>query len=367
MKEKKKGYFGRHSKSSAALVSIAVHAVLIVAAVTFVAFRVSIKEDKKFEPKPVNRPRMKLKKLQVPVKETRRKKPKPKLRKTIVVKRPVKTVDIKMPEMVGVKGGTGYLNAGEGLGGIGFGLDMDLFGGSKGTGNELEGTFFDLKMDPDRRRHKMGNKEYKDALKNFIGSWNLNRLEKRFFKAPKKKFATTFILPRMDANEAPKAYNVDKVVKPKYWAAYYKGMIAAPETGKYRFWGAADDLLIVRVKGDMVLDGTRKGTIITNWKSDDPRSGKFKVSGEEIKIGEWFRLKKGDAVEMEVLIGERPGGLFNCTLLVEQEGVDYPKGKGGRPVLPIFKTKPIPKKIVRQMKIEPGTCSPDGPTFGVMK
>jgi hypothetical protein len=33
-----------------------------------------------------------------------------------------------MPEIVGIKGGTGCMDEG-GLGGIGFGLEIDLFGG----------------------------------------------------------------------------------------------------------------------------------------------------------------------------------------------------------------------------------------------
>ncbi len=367
-KSGKKGYVGKHTKSSALMVSVAIHGILIVMALSFVAVRIYVKEEQTFEAKPVNRPRMKLKQLQVPVDLKKKKTQKPKLRKNIVAKPKMKSIDIKMPEMTGIKGGTGYMDGGGGLGGIGFGLDLDLFGGDKGSGNELEGTFFDLKMNPSRKRHPMNDKLYKQAVKDFIGSWKISRLEDDYFKAPKKKFATMFMLPRMDATEAPKAYGVEKVVKPKYWVAYYTGVISAPETGRYRFWGAADDLLIVRVKNRLVLDGTRKGTVVTNWKSDDPRSNKkFMIQGEQIKIGDWFSLSEGDAVEMEVLVGERPGGLFNCTLLIEQKDKNYPKGKKGMPILPIFKTTAIPKKLIPKMKLEPRTCTTEGPSFGVLK
>ena len=51
------------------------------------------KEDKQFEAKPVSRPKMPMKKLQVPVK-VKQKRPKPRLRKNITVKT---KMDRKMP------------------------------------------------------------------------------------------------------------------------------------------------------------------------------------------------------------------------------------------------------------------------------
>ena len=58
---RKKGFFANHAKSSAALVSLGIHAVLIVIALSFVAVTVIQKEDKAFEAKPVSRPKMRLK------------------------------------------------------------------------------------------------------------------------------------------------------------------------------------------------------------------------------------------------------------------------------------------------------------------
>lgn len=83
----KKRFFLSHKKSSALVVSIAIHAVFIIAALTFVAVQVYVKPEQTFEVKEVKRPTMKLRKLQVPVKE-RKKTQAPKLRKTIVAKPP---------------------------------------------------------------------------------------------------------------------------------------------------------------------------------------------------------------------------------------------------------------------------------------
>ena len=137
----KKAFFTKHAKSSAALVSLGIHAVLIVIALSFVAVTVIQKEDKKFEAKPVNRPKMALKKLQVPVNIKKKKMQKPKLRKRIVVQPKMNTSmpDIKMPEISGVKGGLGGGAAG-GLGGVGsLGFSMpefELFG-VKGRGEKI--------------------------------------------------------------------------------------------------------------------------------------------------------------------------------------------------------------------------------------
>lgn len=59
----KKKFFTSHSKSSAAVISIALHAILLVAALSFVAVTVVVKGEKKFEAKQVNRPKMPPRKL----------------------------------------------------------------------------------------------------------------------------------------------------------------------------------------------------------------------------------------------------------------------------------------------------------------
>jgi hypothetical protein len=127
-----KKFFTRHAKSSAAAISLGIHAVLIVIAVSFVAVSVITKEDQNFEAKKVKRPKMALKKLQVPVNIKKKKVQKPKLRKRLVVQpKLAKVPDIKMPEITGVKGGLGNAADG-GLGGggsLGFNMpEMSLFG-----------------------------------------------------------------------------------------------------------------------------------------------------------------------------------------------------------------------------------------------
>lgn len=133
----KKQYFAKHAKSSAALVSLGIHGVLIVVAISFVAVTVIQREDQSFEQVKVSRPKVPLKKLQVPVTIKKKKAHKPKLRKQIVVKQAVKTPEIKMPEISGVKGGMGAGYGDGGGSGIGFSMPEIDFFGAKGKGEKV--------------------------------------------------------------------------------------------------------------------------------------------------------------------------------------------------------------------------------------
>jgi hypothetical protein len=125
-------FFAKHAKSSAMLVSLVIHLVLIAVAVSFVAVTVINKDDQHFEAKQVNRPKVPLKKLQVPIDIKKKKTPKPRLRKRIVVKPKLeqKIPEIKMPEITGVKGGMS--SAGDkiaGGGSLGFTMpEINIFG-----------------------------------------------------------------------------------------------------------------------------------------------------------------------------------------------------------------------------------------------
>ncbi len=136
----RKRFFASHAKSSAAIISLAIHAIFLVVALTFVAVTVIKKEETKWEAKQVTRPKMTLKRLQVPV-NVKKQAPKPKIRKRIVVKPRVNQnmPDIRMPEVSGVKGGLG--NAGGGgfgaSGSVGFTMpEINIFG-VKGKGEKI--------------------------------------------------------------------------------------------------------------------------------------------------------------------------------------------------------------------------------------
>ena len=157
-KEKKKGFFANHAKSSAMVVSLIVHLILLVVAASFVAVTVVLKNENQFEAPHVPHPKMPLKKLQVPVKMKKRR-PKPKLRKRITVKSRMnqKMPDIKMPEITGVKGGLGAV-AGSSLdsvAGVGFTMPEISVFGVKSRGEKV---FIALDTDAYIMRDEVGGK-----------------------------------------------------------------------------------------------------------------------------------------------------------------------------------------------------------------
>ncbi|VGO20443.1 vWA domain-containing protein [Pontiella sulfatireligans] len=153
----KKRFFAKHAKSSAALISLGIHAVLILVALSFVAVTVIQRDDQKFEAKPVKRPKMAMKKLQVPVNIKKKRVQKPKLRKRIVVQPKMNQTmpDIKMPEISGVKGGIGSAGGAGlgGAGGVGFSMpEIEIFG-VKGKGEKI---FLILDSFPEMMHDRMG-------------------------------------------------------------------------------------------------------------------------------------------------------------------------------------------------------------------
>ena len=430
----KKRFFLKHKKSSALVVTIGLHAVAAVIAISCVVAQALRPAPAVFEATEIERPQPQLKKLKIPVKDNRKQAPKI---HQMLVTRPNTNVSLQMPEMVGVIGGS--FGNGSVLGENMPGFDFDLFGGSGYSGDELIGTFYDLKQDRKRKPTEIAemiasikdpyNSSIQEAacriVRRFVSSGCDERKLKDYFKAPKLKYGTAFMMPPMAAAAAPLAFGVQDDVKPSYWVCHYKGKIAAPESGKFRFCGIGDDLLIVRVGGKIVLDACWPELIgvSTDWESDDPssrmyslngykygkfapslwqniyqqiekkggydggslrlwgsalsqvvypegadRNGAYMKAASRMVIGDWVPLAKGRCVDIDIIVAEVPGGEFNCRLLIEQQGKDYPMAasdNGMRKILPVFKTKEITNaELIKKMEIDSNEMSLDGPVFG---
>ena len=116
MKEKHR-FFAKHAKSSAMLISLAIHAGIVLIALTFVVITVVGNKDPEFVIQEYTRPRMPPRKIQIPVKIEKKKTRVARLRETIVSINPKRTTaDIQIPETPGILRGFGTLNAPNGLG-----------------------------------------------------------------------------------------------------------------------------------------------------------------------------------------------------------------------------------------------------------
>lgn len=223
--------------------------------------------------------------------------------------------------------------------------DDTAFGRSERKGATLIGIFYDLKQTQQREPIPEFAKRYCPALDAFLVSGFDEALLNRFFRAALPLYTTQFAIPLINANAAPKAFGVEAMVKPSYWVVHYKGQVAPPADGTYRFVGNFDDLLIVAINRKVVLDGSRPDTRFPRLAWKEPADKGPKVAANDMaRYGDWVELKAGQPVDFDILIGERPGGQFHGVILYEKKGETYPVNTKGQAILPLFQTAENPEK-----------------------
>ena len=347
------------------VISLMVHAAAILLAGLFVVFTVTQKDEKRFvPPKPVDRPKMKLKKPKVKVKKSA--KPKSTTRIVTKVKR-ASMPDIQLPEMTGMTDGL--------VGGIGgFDIMPDLsevtmFGSEQSIGNDFVGVFYDMKRNRRGAPIPHDQDTFKQIVKQFmIKGWKPSAWS-RFYRSPRKLYATTFAVPPVLSALAPKAFGEHDTIG-YTWICHYKGQLVYPEDITFRFWGMGDDLLVVRVDNEIVISApwpSHEGPFATLWSSTSADSRKYALGNNHAVVGDWITLKAGVALDMEVLVSEITGGVFCSMLCVEVEGEEYPRNpfRNG-PTLPIFKTEEPSLDLTEAIwaDLDPGDASvTNGPIF----
>ena len=256
----------------------------------------------------------------------------------------------------------------KGGGKMGDGGDGDGRGNTVGM---LQGVFYDLKQTRNRQasddfRNDPGTGEYRHErvaptlriMQTFVnGSWqrqydNEGRVHypalDKYYCSPTRLWSSCFFSENIAASEAPKAYQCEKDVKPAAWVCIYSGNVVAPFTGKFRFVGAADDVMFVRFNKEIVLDYgcatfsagefwamSRDDNNIRQLKSgssNDIRRKSSLYSKQNLEVyparsgGAAFDLakglpisvKEGEVYPIEVLISEIPGGHYAQALYIEQ-------------------------------------------------
>ncbi|MDF7824188.1 hypothetical protein P4B35_09220 [Pontiellaceae bacterium B12227] len=351
------------------VISLGIHAAAFLLAGMLVVFNVVKKEEKKFvPPKPVDRPKMKLKKPKVKVKKTS--KPKSTTRIVTKVKR-ASMPDIQLPEMGGMTDGLG-----DGIGG--FEIlpnleDVTQFGASASIGSDLEGTYYDF------NRTRSGAPVITDPAslavmlnRFFTQDWSA-KVFSRYYRAPQKLYTTSVAMPPMQSIEAPAAFG-EEDGKGWCWLVHYKGQLVHSEDITFRFWGHGDDALAVRVNGEFKLlacfpewvtdfmDNTSH-----HWQSSSADNRKYPAGNHHSVVGDWITLKAHEAQDLEILIGESHGGIFAAMLMVEVKGEEYERNPNRNgPTLPFFKTAEFTRdmKELINYQLQPGEATVEGgPVF----
>jgi hypothetical protein len=260
----------------------------------------------------------------------------------------------------------------------------------------LAGTFYDLKQTSDRKPTEMTDDAMREELKEIVRRGFRETSFEKYFKAPRTLYQNKLLIPRMVAEGAPAAFEVEKEVQPKRWVVVYRGMVKAPSSGRFRFVGECDDFMVIRFNNRPVfdygytiagigsningrfheVDGTKENR---NLAKEIRRLTPMKVPLEFYRyasvpsinsqiggmaVGAEFEVSEGRDYPIEIMIGEIPGEYFSVALMMEKIGETYNKDAGGAPILPLFRTdrsRPDP-----DLKGEKPPFDPDGPVWEVV-
>jgi hypothetical protein len=270
------------------------------------------------------------------------------------------------------------------------------FGGVETDTKALVGTFYDLKQTRAGKPNEISVEDVVSVLNDFVNHGWHESLFSRYFKASQTLYQSKLYIPSMPAAAAPAAFSCAEKVQPSRWAVVYRGMITPPHSGKFRFVGYGDDVLVVRFNGKNVFDhgyysGTSKVMILgqvaamqsehtdlklkkslgRNYPMPLPLKTYHYDSMQAINsalggmaIGPYFEAEAGKSYPVDILLSELPGGVFGAVLMIEEAGVTYQKTPSGEPILPLFRldhTLPAPDKTENLPPYDP-----NGPSWKVV-
>ncbi len=245
-------------------------------------------------------------------------------------------------------GSGGGIGSGKGVG-VGGGKNfVSLFGAKGGASYGIQGIFYDFKQTAGGGRSSLygnpdiadlrdpqyapqngrQNASYAGEIREFIvkNNWAVSSLADKY-RAPEPLYASQIFIPPGPAKECPKAYGVENKVKPSRWMAHYKGRVKCPQTGKFRFVGSGDDLLIVRWDRKVALDSGYYQPVVGNsFKYPDfgnavcDDTHPSSLGARPLRAGPWIQIKSGDEVNIEIAFGEMPGGGLYGILCIEPQG-----------------------------------------------
>lgn len=230
----------------------------------------------------------------------------------------------------------------------GKGGDGGAFGSPGESSGGLEGKLYDFKQKSDGSEAIYDLADRADFVDRFVRLHRAKFSEaslSRHFQAPNSLFLTHLAIAPSPASSGPEFFGARGVIKPSGWLVHYSGRITVPKSGSYRFSGLGDDCMVVTLNGRTRLVACWSDiqeAMAGRWEPGKP-TGSFEspFSGMRLVYGDWVKLRAGDTVEIDLAIGERPGGKVGFVLHIEEKGVNYRKASDGRPILPLFATSPI--------------------------
>jgi len=381
-KNRKKSLNPIKGTSSAFLLSVLIHAGLAALAGVIIVINIKPKTPPDFvAPPPVEMPKMPRQKLKMPVKNPS----KPKASKKITA-----IIDhVSLSALAFQDLPLGGIGPGQGDGVEGIDQievppmdEVSLTGRNESNGHDLQGTYYDVKRNRNGSYNGMGetdratrearedNADYYDIATRFLANWDTSVFSK-YYRSPKKKYATCIMVPSMNSSVAPTAFGEDPG-SGRYWFIHYTGKIVYPRDITFRFWGVGDGFIAVRVGGkDVFADAwwSERKYFGNMWQPGNLSARKSKTYflgyNTSMEVGDWITLKAGIPQKIEIIMGDQ-GGLCALMLLVEVKGVKYPKNEQGGPILPVFKLSPLSHDMIDLIYkdlAENECCLTNGPVF----
>jgi len=217
-----------------------------------------------------------------------------------------------------------------------------VFGTTERSESALIGILYDFKQNQKREPIPMDRHIFEVQVEEFIDKGFDEGMLNKYYRVPRALYTTELMIDTIDADTAPKAFGVEKTVKPEKWMVHYKGQVSVPEDGIYRFLGNSDDFVAVAVNGKTVLVDVTPGTgntLKTKWFAKE----KFDLEGD-YTAGDWIELKAGKPFDLDIVTGESPGGQYRCRLAVQKKGASYPDRRPPR--FQLAATKDTPRGVL---------------------
>lgn len=190
-----------------------------------------------------------------------------------------------------------------------------MFGSAKRTAGALIGILYDFKQDQNRQKLPMDRNFFERSVAQFVNSGYDEGEINKYYRVPRALYTTQLQIPTISADSAPKAFGVEKTVAPQKWMVHYKGQIAAPEDGAYRFLGNSDDFVVVAIDGKTVLVAEMPGSAMgVKWFAKEPAPKDFQAAGDRVNF------RSGEPLDIDRVTGESPGGFYRCKLDVQKRG-----------------------------------------------
>ena len=213
------------------------------------------------------------------------------------------------------------------------------FGYSSGIASDLKGVMYDLKRDA---KGNARAPDYWSDLRVIVGSAMSEKTLKEIYRIPRELYLSHIFVPFISASEGPKSFDAGDLMEATQWFAHYSGSLCAETAGRYRFWGAFDDMMIVLIDGKVVMESTWGGVPVSGWKSGAKEGPYTSFITQPFAIGDWVAFRENEPRRIDILVGERPGGMVGGVLLIQDSAAKYAKDDAdGRPILPVFTTSKL--------------------------